>query len=466
MSVIHQYPNDASKTGADEKQFNNSTCLLKNMQQTLRAFLYLKQSNENQLRDLLVEHQQQVIESLGGFTNMIELCLSNPCALQYIDTELQEFTVFKQMLGNKINEQPTHMSTISCDQNNYVSNSNIKRNNVMPVSVVTNKIQVIATTKDFYQSKIIMNCEAQNSILFKFLANEYFSIKAYDVISHQLTAFMILSFVFGSFVFAIVRDYTQSYVFVSWSIILSITAMIVLTIYCILLGSTGNLIMIDLISNTFDFWFKIYNTITLFVAIWIRGSTDDASPLSVQAGTTTQLQKTILVYEICHQIATISTALLFFIIDALPIAIKIKRIGIVLFISWMCYNCARTYFYFEDFQWNPFGNDFEYSEISFKSMILSSYINLVIFTGKPILSDVIRWLRKQMMNTCDKESNEKMSDKDNKRNSINDIANVSRCGTVYKRPLIKWNKPEIHTIATNDPRSHSSIMIQINDDQS
>ena len=28
--------------------------------------------------------------------------------------------------------------------------------------------------------------------------------------------------------------------------------------------------MIDLITNTFDFWFKIYNTILLFIAIWVR----------------------------------------------------------------------------------------------------------------------------------------------------------------------------------------------------
>ena len=43
----------------------------------------------------------------------------------------------------------------------------------------------------------------------------------------------------------------------------------------------------------------------------------------------------------------------------------------------MCLNSVRAYFYTQDFEWNPFNNDFEYSQISFKSSILSSFFNLL-----------------------------------------------------------------------------------------
>ena len=77
------------------------------MQEALDIFLHLKQTNQNDLSNALAEHQQQVIESLGGFANMIELCLNNPCASEYIDTECKEFETFKQMLGDKFNNQNT-----------------------------------------------------------------------------------------------------------------------------------------------------------------------------------------------------------------------------------------------------------------------------------------------------------------------------------------------------------------------
>ena len=74
------------------------------MQETLDNFLRLKQSNEQELSNFLIEHQQQLIESCGGLTNVIELCLTNPNNLQYINTQSNQFETLKHKLTDKLNE--------------------------------------------------------------------------------------------------------------------------------------------------------------------------------------------------------------------------------------------------------------------------------------------------------------------------------------------------------------------------
>ena len=100
----------------------------------------------------------------------------------------------------------------------------------------------------------------------------------------------------------------------------------------------------------------------------------------------------------------------------------------VVYVLFAISNFAYLYFYAKDFEWNPF--DFEYSQISFKSIILSSIINLIIFVSKPSFNDIMRYL-KGKIGKC------KLLSKSNTK-IINKKRDYQRCGTVYKRPYLKW----------------------------
>ena len=127
----------------------------------------------------------------------------------------------------------------------------------------------------------------------------------------------------------------------------------------------------------------------------------------------------------------LSAILLLFISDAIPVSINSKRIIVLVFVLMMSYNTGMIYFFRQDYQWNPFGNKIEYSQISFKSLLLSSYVNLIIFIGKPLFADVMRLIKKCKMN----------GDKDNGGDyNYSDDGDVRRCGAVYKQPFVKWNE--------------------------
>ena len=55
------------------------------MEEILETFLHHKQENASKLSVAIDERQEEMIASFGGLTNMIELCLTNPNASNYID---------------------------------------------------------------------------------------------------------------------------------------------------------------------------------------------------------------------------------------------------------------------------------------------------------------------------------------------------------------------------------------------
>lgn len=94
-------------------------------------------------------------------------------------------------------------------------------------------------------------------------------------------------------------------------------------------------------------------------------------------------------------------------------------------------SIINIYFYNIDYQWNPL--DFEYSQISFKSIRLSSLINIALFVAKPLFGDLMRYLRGIV---CHKDNSSTLTA------AIVKQAEYQRCATVYKRPYSQWHKLE------------------------
>lgn len=106
------------------------------------------------------EHEKQLIASFGGLTNVIELCLTNHRASEYINTECKQFETFKQSLMDKVGKQNQSDNTYSANNTTINTNSGPKE-----------LVQILHTSKDFNQSKIILGCDPKNSLLFKLIKN-------------------------------------------------------------------------------------------------------------------------------------------------------------------------------------------------------------------------------------------------------------------------------------------------------
>ena len=97
------------------------------MQQTLENFLRLKQSNEQELSNFLIEHQKQFFESCGGLTNVIELCLTHPNNSQYINTQSNQFQSLKHKLKDKLNENIYNQQIDRNSQNKLTQSNNTQQ---------------------------------------------------------------------------------------------------------------------------------------------------------------------------------------------------------------------------------------------------------------------------------------------------------------------------------------------------
>ena len=397
----------------------------------LTKFLNKKETNELNLSCALHEHQDQVITAFGGLEIMIELCLTNPNLSQYIDTNSMQFDSFKQII--EMNDTDNENKNDNTDTNININHDNIRVSDNIELSP-----QIVTTAKEYYHSLLIIDCNPKNSLLFKMIKNDSTAIHLYNQILSK-TLFVTLCGLWCVFLcLQFVAFYISSITITTITTVARILLSFIFILYCIALLTTTNKTIVILITNTFDFWFKVYNTIILFVGIWVHS-------YYIYKGTENDIlrYKDVFASQIMFDIAFAVAVIELFLLDALAVSLKLKRIGIGSFIALCLISAVNTYFFEQDFEWNPF--NFKYSNISFKSIILSSYINLIIFAGKPIFSDIWRYLRRHKNCNISKES---------RRNTLSHINHdqatpktrfdYQKCRTVHKRPYLRWNeiKPE------------------------
>ena len=138
-------------------------------------------------------------------------------------------------------------------------------------------------------------------------------------------------------------------------------------------------------------------------------------------------------YVIILYFAQFSAFILVFCIDGLYIPNKTKKLILgIMSISGLAMT-IRTYFRMGEVEWNPFEDyNFSHTQISFKSLFLSSSGNLVLFLAKPILSDMMRYLRRK----CCVWNPANVPDSSNHRNRVV----KERCVGLYKRSHVRWQE--------------------------
>ena len=434
------------------------------MDEALTKFLHQKNSNALKLASTLNEHQHHVIDTFGGLTNMIELCLTNPNVtahqvdsfIQLLEISMQPGTIDEDDMHQNTNTDTNGKTDIINKTDKTLTNTKGKVDIDINVNDTTSnnckqeyqgQEQTVDTSMQFDNCRLTINCTPTENMLFALLNRsnscvnkndgknccsfEFLSLYNHIASNKLLATVCSLSFVFdvASILMSIVLP--SSFLFVH--IICRILMSLLIILYCIAIILISNITIIHLISNTFHFWFQIYNFLICIVSLWVIWiHVDEYAGIFI-----TQRQVPL---QVLNQMANAAMFAVFFILDAVPFSINAKRVVTILFVCFQTMSLIGIYFIFQDYEWNPFGMQF--TKISFKSIYLSSMTNLLIFVSKRILSDVTRYFYNHIYHRSRKLSDHDITrgGGDNYNMSQNYHDQYQRCATLYKRPHLKWNK--------------------------
>ena len=434
------------------------------MDALVTLFFAEKKANGSRLSCQLSQHQDDVIELFGGFSNMVELCVTHPNVLQHLQVHSKQFDTLNKIILETGQKSLPNDDAKQIDINDHTCDTTIQFKNVNSDnknqqagatadaelisdnddSTKVNKHTVISkpnncnnqtqtvttcTTADFHNSRLVIDCDPRDNVLFTLIEKQNVALSIYNGI---LSGYVIASLVAGGCIVQVLKvlysdgiNFLQP-VFFAASILLSIMGIL----YCIALISITNKTVMKLVVNTFDFWFKLYSTVLLIGSGLIRSyATRKEVEMSYWD------RNDALAAQLLWQGVIIIISIVLFLLDATPVSIKCQRFVTIGFVVYCCFEVTVVYFYGIDYQWNPF--DWEYTQISFKGISLSSLTNLMLFVAKPLVSDMMRYLRNNM---CGRSSKD-----DFNCNSDNPITSTKqseytfkRCRAVYKRPSLKW----------------------------
>ena len=357
----------------------------------------------------------------------------------------------KNMNAMNINSNTKTESTNVCNGN--ISNNNNKTCTLVSNNLNLNQRQMlrVKTAIEFYNSRLIIDCDTRNNLLHSLIKNEKIALRLYNII---LSARLLIGVVLSGGIVMVVQllRYFVPFLLPIFTYA-GLIESIIITLYFVALISIANKNIITLITNTFDFWFKVYNLIIFLLASWIRSyGIRHEEENSIFRGEIAFAGR--VVWHICYTTILIVT----FVLDAVPASAKFKRTGAIILIVVSSIDAIRIYFVGLDYELNPFDKyQFIYSKISFKAIMISSLINLILFMAKPIVSDLINCLRKNDHDATSKTSVVTM---------LTHQAEYQRCSTLYKRPYLKWYKIEAAQVTGNyniDDRGqkrHNSIAVQ------
>ena len=210
-----------------------------------------------------------------------------------------------------------------------------------------------------------------------------------------------------------------------------------------------NLKAVELVSQTFDFWFKLFYAVCWMLSYYVLNVINAANKDDRQM----PLWRVALLY--C---AWVTLCALFFFWDGLYVSVKIKRIVLTVVPLLGLSSAIQRYFVMSTVYWNPFEKyNFEHTTIDFKSLLISSELNIALFIAKPIIADLMRYFRRKICGG--RNSNHGNNNNLQSRSIVNSSAGNAkirhRCTGVYKRPYLEWviiNQTD-HEVVKNTPQS-------------
>ena len=369
-------------------------------------------TNHDVYQQVLTDCQQDIIVTFGGLDTMIHLCLTNH---QFSTNKYKShFDSFKNLMEsqkvniNKNNENDINSDiVIKYDDGSFDIDQNTDNNNKNNANVI------LPNLPEFYKYSLGMIAHYSNSIYFMLLptrvANYIFEhilhTKIYPVCSIIMFAVLAIATQIYSY-------FVSEYDLISYFLVSATGCIVVLLSLSYILSA--NISIVSFILQTFDFWYKMYNLILWITSAYFVFATN------------------ITVYVIVS-VAAVCGYILSFVVDATSVRNKSKNVCIITVALWSIFVAIRVYFFIDDTNnyWNPFEQyNFQYSRINFKSVFVSSQINLCLFMLKPIFSQINRKIRRCIHNK--KNINIRQNIQDDSESF------VQRSYVLYKRPYIHW----------------------------
>ena len=358
------------------------------------------------------------IDTLQNTTiNAIQRCESpdSPSSRDHKDIK------FKRL---NININNTH------NDNHQTKNMSISNYNNHPdafrfVATNNNIIVHAHNISQFYKSAVVLNADICNNYFYNctWLSDSQANW-CMNLILYNKWYSIIMTFAAFILATASQMDRTINKKNTVSSLVLSWMSCIVGSILTLSLMGVMNLDIIKIATNTFDFWFKMWNLLMWNICcIWIYfETTNDDRQVS----------------ELIAPLITVSGAVInFSLMDAMPLKYKLKKIIVAAAVCFYFGFFIRSYFFVEDVYYNPFGKyNFKHTQISLKSTFLGAYLNIALFVGKPVLTDISKWCVGKLCKCIVVETNTSASKETQVQHE--------RLFSIYKRPKVKWNSNDLN----------------------
>ena len=441
----------------------------------VNAFVSANEKHKALYESILEEHQNEIITQFGGLSQMIDLCLTSNYGNSLFDQH--QLTAFGQLLFNngimihrqsKPNLENSGNNTplvIDDDCNyNYPQNiykqqtkninidNHVRIDSIDPITIDidikqhssnnnTNNNTININEDTFEHILIVVERNIDNNLYFKYLSRHYASYFVHDVLLSKwfskLTIFILLvSWCLFAIYYRlfITNIATVSYSTVIILYIVGLMTFLLIVIYILLI----NTYMFDSITHTFDFWFKTYNLIMYRISSWMYGFAIGFDyPLW---------------FQVLSDMLFVSGYIFGFMIDGIPVNNKFRTIFVLALAIFSMAEVVQGFFEYPDAYYNPFKSNNEtfgeYTNISIKSLYLSSLVNIVLFITKPcftILISIVKIFQKKMKNmcihirnNCDIKSNNINVDNGYDCSFVLDLFATKRCSSIYKRPYTIW----------------------------
>ena len=421
----------SSSNVLEESRLKQSDLL--SWQWSLKQFIEQNDQNIEIVNTTINNNKDNILDAFGGLNNMIHLCLTNPNACQHIAPE--KFSKFESIMNAQHICNPFATIDDAGVQAHPIGNSDLKYLSLSDkelYAIGQQPIESAPASKD-----ITMNIDNDSGVTIACDKDEY---KHHRLILHsskQDTLYLsiripavchwaVMSFVFFIMLLAViiheVSDRSALYL-ILLTIVHSFT-----TTYMITMLLTCNKIILRLIINTFDFWFIVWNLLNMHISRAIIGV----------------LENDPIYYKIARSASATVAILLAVIIDGVYIerhpmvTKKILRILVILF--YVIFNVS-VYFHVKDVTWNPFEKyGIKESQLSFKSLYLSSVSNVALFAFKPMFKDAIKlcYRIRSAMSHVIGNLNENENLTSDIRQSRVPSKDYEACGSLYKRLYIQW----------------------------
>ena len=375
----------------------------------------------------LQRHEEEIITCLGGFGTILQLALTN------------------KEINNILSEEDINRLTIlRKDTQPLVSSRSLTLTPKTPKTPKHIKDSRETSCDEFWDRQATVNINCEHNLYYRLLPKHYASY-IYKKILYGVTKseihddkkgkqielglmrilllFHLLFFCMAQF-FKYVLDFSQTSNIFFYNLFMLLDA-IIMFVFSLSYLFSCNIDIVWIISQSFDFWFCMYNLVVFTVS--------NVTTLEGTRGHGTSLFDVFFGLNVFEVIVTTLTMILVFYLDACYFSLTNRCIVIVTLNAIWVVNYITVYWYVDIndsfYIWNPFKQyNFQYTNVNWKNMYLSSLSNIVVFTMKPVFGYFINKLT---------------------RSSNNNTSIAPRKGMVrftsqslaihHRRPRLQWN---------------------------